>query len=69
MNNLSAPAIAQVGGKIEHDLVPGFVMVVQDKMACETGPARPLEHSKYLVTDPEGAEDWLCAYDVSRVTP
>jgi len=65
MNDTTAPAKGvQDGDKIEHDLMPGFVMAVREVKPCETDGARPEGHSQYLVTDPEGSDDWLCAYDV-----
>lgn len=57
---------AKPGDKIEHDLMPGFVMVVEDVATCERDGTRPEDHAKYKVTDPDGNEDWLCAYDVHR---
>jgi len=59
---------AAVGGRIEHTLMPGFVMTVQDVRRCETDSGRPELHDAYKVTDPDGNEDWLCAYDV-RAAP
>jgi len=67
VNNMTTPAAAAQGDMIEHDLMHGYQMPVVDLMACETSPARPLEHSQFLILDPEGNEDWLCAYDVHRV--
>ena len=58
------PLDAAVGTRIEHKLMPGFVMEVQETRACETDGARPSLHKAYRVTDPAGNEDWLCAYDV-----
>ena len=55
-----------VGDKIEHRLMPGFTMTVEDTAPCETDGARPEEHLKYRITDPDGSEDWLCAHDVQR---
>jgi hypothetical protein len=54
------------GDKIEHNLMPGFVMVIEGMDSCEIDGARPEPHMKYKVHDPEGNVDWLCAYDVSR---
>ena len=42
----------------------GYPMEVQETRACETDGARPSLHKAYRVTDPDGNEDWLCAYDV-----
>lgn len=53
------PEQYHVGDRIEHVLVPGFVMPVLDTRPCETP-----DHLAYKVIDPEGAEDWLCAHDV-----
>ena len=58
---------AGLGSIIEHKLMPGFPMEVQDFMPCETDSARPGPHMQYKITDPDGNEDWLCAYDVRRV--
>ena len=67
MNDTQAPAEGvRQGDKIEHDLMPGFVMKVQEVRPCETDGARPEPHESYKITDPEGNEDWLCAYDVHR---
>ena len=55
-----------VGDKIEHRLMPGFIMTVLETRDCETDSARPEPHQAYKITDPEGNEDWLCAYDVKR---
>lgn len=69
MNNMQAPAKdVGLGHKIEHDLMPGFVMEVRKVRPCETDGARPVEHAAYKVTDPEGNEDWVCAFDVHQVT-
>lgn len=56
----------KTGEVIEHRLMPGFTMPVLDTRECETDPSRPEPHLAYKVTDPEGGEDWLCAYDVQR---
>jgi hypothetical protein len=64
VNDMTAPAAAAVGDKIEHDLIPGFVMTVEDVKPCHPDGTRLLEHSQFQVTDPEGTTDWLCAYDV-----
>lgn len=64
---MSAPTERfEVGDRIEHDLVPGFVMTVEAVEDCETDAARPVPHAQYQVTDPAGNTDWLCAYDVHR---
>jgi len=57
----------KTGDTIEHELVPGFPMVIEDTRECETDRARPKPHLAYKVHDPEGNADWLCAYDVLRV--
>ncbi len=62
-----APATAAVGDKIEHKLMPGFTMTVQEARVCETDTGRPELHDAFRVTDPDGNEDWLCAYDVVKV--
>ena len=67
MNQMTEPATAAEGDRVEHDQMPGFVMTVQEVKDCETDGNRSQPHSQYKITDPEGNEDWLCAYDVSRV--
>lgn len=68
MNNTTAPAKnVGLGHKIEHDLMPGFVMEVQGVGTCEPDGVRSEEHAQYRVIDPGGNEDWLCAYDVHQV--
>lgn len=67
MNEMTEPATANVGDLIEHDLMPGFVMTVQETQPCEQSSNRYLPHSQYRITDPGGQEDWLCAFDVTRV--
>ena len=54
--------------KIEHELMPGFVMEVLAQKPCETDSARPDPHQQYKVIDPLGNEDWLCGYDARVVT-
>lgn len=67
MNDMTAPAKdIHVGHQIEHDLMSGFTMPVQDVKPCETDGNRSEPHAKYKITDPDGNEDWLCAYDVHR---
>jgi hypothetical protein len=60
------PANIEPGAVIEHVLMPSFRMTVQAVASCEPDPraGRPGPHSQYKVTDPDGNEDWLCAYDV-----
>jgi hypothetical protein len=67
VNNMTDPGAADIGDRIEHDLMPGFVMAVQAVEPCLAAGTRPQPHSAYRITDPEGGEDWLCAYDVTRV--
>lgn len=62
----TAPATAIKGNTIEHDLMPGFPMTVKDIRDCETDSARSIPHKAFNVTDPEGNDDWVCAYDVHR---
>jgi hypothetical protein len=54
------------GETIEHRLMPGFTMTVLETRDCETDANRPEPHLAYRVTDPEGNDDWLCAYDIQR---
>ena len=58
------PHQAAVGDRIEHELMPGFGMTVEAARPCETDVTRPVPHQQYKITDPDGNEDWLCAYDV-----
>ena len=68
MNGTQTPASGiKAGGKIEHDLMPGFVMAVREVKPCETDWNRAEAHDQYLITDPEGNDDWLCAFDVTPV--
>lgn len=61
------PTDADTGDLIEHDLIPGFRMTVLEATACEIDGTRNVPHKQYRVVDPEGREDWLCAYDVHTV--
>jgi hypothetical protein len=56
----------KAGDKIEHRLMPGFTMTVEDTRPCETDANRPEPHQALKVTDPEGNEDWLCANDAQK---
>ena len=56
----------KIGDTIEHRLMPGFRMPVEDTRPCETDPNRPGPHLAYQVTDPEGNADWLCGFDVQK---
>lgn len=55
-----------LGQRIEHKLMPGFVMEVNGIKVCETGPGREEPHMQYKITGPDGNTDWLCAYDVRK---
>ena len=57
-----------VGDLIEHRLMPGFTMPVEDVDACETDANRREPHARYQVTDPDGQTDWLCSHDVIWIT-
>lgn len=57
-----------VGQTIEHHEMPGFVMKIEAVKECEVDQFRSEPHSQYQITDPEGSQDWLCAYDVHEVT-
>jgi hypothetical protein len=57
-----------LGDRIEHKLMPGFVMTVRDIEPCQASPGRDEPHSQFQITDPDGNTDWLCAYDVRRAT-
>ena len=54
--------------QIEHLLMPGFTMDVLGEEPCEVDASRPTPHQRYRVIDPEGNEDWVCAYD-ARTLP
>jgi hypothetical protein len=56
-----------VGQQIEHNDLPGFRMEILETASCEQDAARPESHHRYRITDPEGQQDWLCAYDVHAV--
>lgn len=60
---MTSPVEAAPGQFIAHDLLPEMPVQVEDARACITDTARPLGHDSYLVTDPEGHADWVCAYD------
>ena len=64
---MQTPAVAAVGDKIEHDLMPGFTMIVHAVEPCETDGTRSEPHSRYKIIDPDEVDDWLCAYDVRKV--
>jgi hypothetical protein len=69
MNNCQTPVHdLSPGGKIEHDLMPGFVMDIQGVRSCKTDFSRPEPHAAYKVTDPGGNDNWVCAYDVHAAT-
>jgi hypothetical protein len=65
MSNLPGPDTV----RIEHQYMPGFVMPVLGHRDCETDGTRPEPHVAFKVVDPEGNEDWVCAYDVRAVKP
>lgn len=64
---MEQPTVAATGDTIEHELVPGFPMKVLDTRDCETDANRAVPHPAYKITDPDGNEDWLCAYDIVRL--
>ena len=64
---MQTPATATIGDRIEHELMPGFTMTVEDAKPCETDSNRSEPHLQYQITDPVGNTDWLCAYDVRKV--
>ena len=64
---MQEPAIAVKGDRIEHELVPGFIMTIEDVEACEQTGGRDEPHLQFQITDPDGNTDWLCAWDVRRV--
>jgi len=59
---------AKPGDQIERKLMPGFPMEVLDTARCTPDPGlgRGEVHDRYKITGPDGAADWLCAYDVRR---
>jgi hypothetical protein len=54
------------GDRIEHKLMPGFVMEVRGVKECQADGARPEPHMQYMITDPDDCTDWLCGYDVRK---
>jgi hypothetical protein len=56
----------KTGDIIEHRLMPGYPMKVEDTCECEIDGNRPELHLAYKVTDPDGNTDWLCAHDVQK---
>ena len=68
---MNTPTIAAKGDKIEHELMPGWTMTVEDAEPCEgrrSADTRDEPHQCYQVTDPDGNTDWLCAFDVRKVS-
>lgn len=51
------------GDTIEHNLMPGFRMQVEEVEPCESP-----DHNQFKITDPEGQTDWLCERDVRNVS-
>lgn len=66
MDHGRVPAEADIGDWIAHDLMPDFFMKVHGIQPCITDAERPEGHDSFLVHDPDGKPDWLCAYDVRR---
>lgn len=64
---MSAPAKVAVGDVVVPRLMPAFRMRVLDVRPCETDWNRSEPHSALQIVDPDGTEDWLCAYDVRVV--
>jgi hypothetical protein len=58
---------AAPGDRIEHKMLPGLILAVQEVKDCELDGARPEPHSQYRVLGPDGNTDWLCAYDCRAV--
>jgi hypothetical protein len=67
MNETTEPITAAVGDLIAHDLMPEFVMAVEETRDCETDWNRSQPHLAYRITDPVGQADWVCSYDVHKV--
>ena len=67
LSGLDQPARCQAGDRIVHVLLTGFSMPVEAVEPCEMSSTRSEPHNKYKITDPEGNEDWLCAWDVRKV--
>jgi hypothetical protein len=68
LSGLEHPADAKIGDRVEHFGVPGYRMTVQDVKPCQTDFARSEPHQQYKITDPAGNEDWVCGWDVRKVT-
>jgi len=69
LSGLGEPTVAKDNDRIEMVLAPGYSMTVLRVASCEPGPAnRSGPHSKYRIIDPEGNADWLCAWDVVKVS-
>jgi len=68
LSGLDKPADARTGDLIVHYALPGYPMTVHAVRPCETSGPRSEPHSSYEVTDPEGNQDWLCGWDVRKVT-
>ena len=68
LSGLDAAAVASPGDFIEHFALPGFRMRVRQVEPCERTGQRSDPHLSYLVTDPEGNDDWLCGWDVRAVS-
>ena len=68
MNNCTEPHRAEIGQLVAHDLVPGWVMEVQNARECARGDSRQQSHQAYWIIDPTGSCNWLCAYDVHPVS-
>jgi hypothetical protein len=62
---------AAPGDRIEHKMLPGFAVTVQEVRPCEGGITTDQDgpHSEYLVINPEGDPEWLCGRDVRKVRP
>lgn len=54
----------EVGDRIEHKLMPGFIMTIRAVDACETPDCQSVK-----IVDPEGNDDWLCTDDVQPAGP
>jgi hypothetical protein len=69
MNSCSEPIQGvKVGDVIGMDLIPDALWTgpVLEVRECETNGGRQIPHSSFRVLDPEGIEDWLCAYDAHK---
>lgn len=57
----------KIGDKLMHTRVPADQAAVLTVLKTRKCGELPHTHLAYRVTDPEGTEDWVCAYDLRPV--